>query len=152
MTTDIIPKRSPSEVLKRGYSDDEVRHIYELGRFHLENGRLRKAAIVFSGVTMVAPGYTPAWLGMAYIEILKGDFEKGLLFSQKACKLDPASTAAMLYTIACYLNLEDYTSAGALLGECADRIEEGQVTNSNEVRFFRAQFSRYQSRSTLVAD
>ena len=59
-------RRSPSEVLKRGYADEEVGHLYELGRLCLENGDLRRGEIVLSGITAIAPDTIPATTPAAF--------------------------------------------------------------------------------------
>lgn len=139
-------KRAPSEIVSRGYSDDEVAHIYELGRLFLESGQLRKGEAIILGLTEVAPGFAPAWLALAYIHIQGRDFEAAIQASLHALRADTKSVEAVLFLAACYLTVGDFNSAGTYLGEVGERIESGEVDSPNAVRFYRAQLARFQSR------
>lgn len=139
-------RRQPSEVLRRGYSADEVAHIYELGRFFLETGATRRAETIFQGLTEAAPDFALGWLGMAVVHIYLDDYQEAVLSAQRALKVDSQLSPAMLVLSACHLTLGDYNSAGTLLGEVGELIENGQVRNPDLVRFFRIQFVRYQNR------
>lgn len=138
--------KAPSEVLKRGYSDDEILHIYELGRLCLENGDVRRAESILSGLTYIAPDFAPAWLGMSYVHIQAKNHDAALQAARQALRLDAESVEAMLFLISCLLTHGDYNSAGTYLGEVADRIDGGSVDRPNLVRFYRAQLARYQNR------
>lgn len=144
---DLVRKRVASEVLKRGYSDEEVAHIYELGRLSLENGDLRRAEAIMVGLTEVAPDFSSAWLGLAYIHIQNRNFEAAVQSTRQALKVDPGSREAMLYLIACLLTTGDYSSAGTYLGELSEMIESGTLEDPNMLRFYRTQLARYQSRT-----
>ena len=151
MVTEKLPanlneKRSPSEVLKRGYADEEIAHIYELGRLCLENGDIRRAETVLSGVTQIAPEFAPAWLGMAYVHIQNRSLDDAIFAARQALRLDPDFTEALLYLIACLLTTGEHTAAGTYLGEVGEKIESGTVIHPNLVRFYKAQLVRYQNR------
>ena len=133
------------EPVSSGYSKDEISHLYELGRFTLENGELRRAESVFLGLNHVAPDFAPAWLGMAYIHIHDKNWDEAIHCSRQALRIQPDSNEAMLYLVACLLTTGDYNSAGTYLGEVGERIEIGQVSNSAVIRFFRAQLARFQT-------
>ncbi len=139
-------RRSPSEVLKRGYSDEEIAHLYEFGRLALENGDVRRAETVLAGITQIAPEYSPAWLGMCCVQIINRDYEEALHSAKQALRLAPESVEAMLFLISCLITQHDYNSAGTYLGEVGERIEAGGVDHPNLVRFYRTQLARYQNR------
>ena len=139
-------RRTASEVLRRGYSDEEVSRIYELGRLCLENGDVKKAEAVLTGVTQIAPDYAPAWLAMSYVQLLGKNQDAAFQAARQAYKADPNSVEAMLFLISCLLSHHDYNTAGTYLGEVAERIESGAVSHPNVVRFYRTQLARYQSR------
>ena len=139
-------KRSPSEVLKRGYSDEEIAAIYELGRRLFENGDMRRAESVMTGLTEVAPDYPLGWLGLAYLHSMSQNWDGAIFAARQALRLDPELVPAMLCLIACLLSTGDVQSAGTYLGEVQERIESGATSDSGEIRFFRAQLARYQSR------
>ena len=137
-------QRSPSELLKRGYSDEELSHIYELGRLFLENGQIKRAESIFTGVSEVAPDFPAAWLGLAYIQIINASYESACRYARIVLQLDPDNVAAMLYLVPCLLSLGDLNSAGTFLGEVGERIENGSVSDPDFVRFYKMQLVRYQ--------
>lgn len=139
-------RRAPSEVLKRGYSDEEVQHLYELGRLCLENGDLRRAEAILTGLTHIAPEFAPAWLGVSYIHIQNKNQDGALQAAHQALRVEPESVEAMLFLISCLLTHGDFNSAGTYLGEVGERVESGGVGNPNVVRFYRGQLARYQNR------
>lgn len=141
-------ERRPSEVLKRGYADRELDHIYALGRFYLENGDLQKAKNIFSGIIEVAPDYAYAWLGMTYINIQQENIDQAIFTSKQALHCDSNSLEALLFQIACLLSAGDLASAGAYLGEVGDKVESGHVESPNLVRFYKAQLARYKAKRT----
>lgn len=139
-------ERGGSDLVRRGYAEEEISSIYELGRLCLENGSLRQAETILLGLTEVAPDYAPAWLGMSYIHIQNRNFDGAIFAARQALRIDPNFTEAMLYLVACLLTTGDFNAAGTYLGEVSDKIEGGLVDDSNVIRFFRAQLARYQSR------
>ena len=63
--THLPRERATSEIVKRGYSNEELSHIFALARLHIESGALKAAETVLSGLNEVAPDFSPGWLGMA---------------------------------------------------------------------------------------
>jgi len=143
---DLPRKRSPSEILRRGYSDEEIAHLYELGRFFLENGDIRRAEIIITGITEVAPDFAPAWLAMSYIHIQGRNTDGAIFAARQALRVNPGSAEATLFLATCLLTSGDLNSAGTYLGEVGEMIESGSVDDANIVRFYRAQLARFQSR------
>jgi hypothetical protein len=141
-----LKERSGAEVLKRGYSDDELAQIYELGRFCLENGDVRRAEAIMFGLNEVAPEFAPAWLGTCCIHTQNKNYDGALHASRQALRADGESIEAMLFLACCLLSTKDFNSAGSYLGEVGERIESGGVDNPNLMRFYRAQLARYQNR------
>lgn len=138
-------RRRPSELLKRGYSEEEIANIYELGRFCLENGDFRRAEVIFKGVTAVAPDFAPAWLGKAYLNTHNKNYDEAVEAARQALRVEPDSVVAMLFLVACLLTVGDLNSAGTYLGEVSECIENTSA-HPNVVRFFKAQLARYQTR------
>ena len=138
-------RRRPSELLKRGYSEEELANIYELGRFCLENGDFRRAEVIFNGVTAVAPDFAPAWLGKAYLHTQGRNFDEAVEASRQALRVEPDSVVAMLFLVTSLLTVGDYNSAGTYLGEVSERMESANL-HPNVVRFFKAQLARFQTR------
>lgn len=137
--------KSKSEVLKRGYSDEELDHIFALGRLMLEAGQIKKGEGILSGLVEIAPDYWPAWLGLSYSCIQNKDYEKALQSAIHAHKINPDSVEIMLYMIACFLTVGDRNSAGTYLGEVGDRIDNNLVANPSAVRFYKLQLARFQT-------
>lgn len=144
--SDIARRRVPSEVLKRGYSDDEVNHIYELGKLFLESGDMRRGEAVMMGLTEVVMDFAPAWLGLAYVHIQNKNFDAAISAAKAALKIDPDIVEATLYLITCLMQTGDFNAAGTYLGEVGERLEMGRIENPNTVRFFKSQLARYQGR------
>ena len=137
--------RSPSDILKRGYADEEIQNIYELARVFLEGGQLKRAEAIFSGLTEIAPEFAAAWLGLAYIHIQNKAYESAAQAARTALQQDPEFVEAMLYLVACLLVAGDLNTAGTFLGEVSERVESGSVENPDAVRFFRMQLARYEN-------
>jgi lipopolysaccharide biosynthesis regulator YciM len=142
----MIPARSrlPSEVIRRGYSDEEISQIYELGRFFLENGSLRKAEAIMHGLTEIANEFTPAWLGMAFIHLQNKNVEGAANAARQALRLNSQSTEAMLFMVICSLAMADYNAAGTWLGEIREKIDGGIVLDHQLIRLYKAQLARFQ--------
>ena len=140
------PVRTVGDLSRRGYSEEEISSMYELGRLHLENGNVRGAEAIFAGHREVAPEFYPALLGFAYIQISQREYDAAVHTIRQALRLKPDSLEAMLYLVACLLTVHDYNAAGTILGEVGEVIESGEVENPNLSRFYRAQLARYQTR------
>ena len=138
-------ERKLSDVLKRGYSDEELKHLYELGRFYLESGRLSRAAKIFNGITAVAPEFIPAWLGMVCVEFGLANKDQALHCAREAHKRDLNSPVATLFLITALFATGDLASAGALLGEVGDILEGNREYDTNLIRFYQAQMARFRS-------
>jgi len=144
--TNLPEHRRPSQVLKRGYSEEEVDSIYELGRLFLENGDLRRAEVIMAGLIEVAPDFAPAWLAASVMHVQKGNIEEAISTAERALQVQPDSAEAMLLLSACLLTTGDFNTAGTYLGEIGEKIESGAIDNSYIKRFYNAQLVRYQGR------
>ena len=134
------------EAVRGGYTEDEISHIYELGRLHLENGNIVQAEVIMHGLNEVAPGFSAAWLASSYIAIQHKDYEAAMHAAAQALRANPDSTEAVLYLSACLMTSGDFNSAGTYLGEVGEKIDTGLVDNPNFIRFYKAQLARYQTR------
>ncbi|NDC37154.1 MAG: hypothetical protein EBZ48_03775 [Proteobacteria bacterium] len=145
---EVTRRRAVSELLKRSYSEDEVAAVYELGRFCLENGDLRRAETIFLGLSEVAPDFAPAWLGVAYVRVHAKEWDSAIAASRQALRIDPECAEALLFLVTCLLSASDFNSAGTYLGEFGDLVESGQVDSPVALRFYKAQLARYQNRAS----
>lgn len=127
------------------YSEQGTANIYELARFHLENGNSKGAEPILRGLTTVVPEYGPAWLALSYIYLLDNNAEQALFCADQSLKCNPELKQALLFQVTCHLHLRDLSSAGTILGEFGELIESGQVSNPQMNRFFRIQLARFQS-------
>ena len=108
-------ERRPSEILRRGYPDEELLHLYALGRFWLESGDLRGAAAVFEGLNEINPEFAPAWLGTCYVQLVNKDAEAAVRAASAALKITPGDLTALLFLAAALLGAEKYGEAGPYL-------------------------------------
>ena len=141
-----LRSRSPSEVIKRGYSDEELTNIYALGRLFLECGQLKRAEIIFRGVVEVAPEFAAAWLGLGYIKIVQTEYDLALAEVNQVLRRYPNHPEAMLMNVMCSLSTGDLNAAGTYLGELKDEIDAENITDNYLVRLYRSQLVRFQSR------
>ena len=139
-------ERRPAEPARRGYADEELLHLYALGRFWLENGDWRGAAAVFEGLNEVNPDFGPAWLGSCYVQLMNRDAEAAVRSAAQALKAEAGDAVSMLFLVAALLGAGKFSEAGTYLGEVGDLIDSGQVDNPRAVRFYKAQLARYQNR------
>ena len=143
-----VRERKLSDVLKRGYSDEELRHIYELGRSFLESGKVARAEKIFAGITAVAPDHLPSWLGLTNIAIQKNNLEAARGYAETARRVDKASPAAALYLATVMFSLNELTTVGSLLGEVGDNLEGRLDIDPNLHRFYKMQLARFQGAIT----
>ena len=130
-------------LMRRTYSDEEIDLIYELAKFHIENGALIKASTLITGLLEVTHTYAPAWLAKCYLQLTEKNYDAATMSARQAVKIDPDSAEAMLFLIACLLTSRDYNAAGTYLGEVKDKIESGAIDDPNQIHFFKAQMARY---------
>ncbi|MCB0317881.1 MAG: hypothetical protein KDD56_03930 [Bdellovibrionales bacterium] len=147
MSSEVTRKRRPSEILKRGYSEKELDSVYSLAKFSLQSGNIRRAEIIFKGITEVAPEYYPAWLGLAYVHIETADFDPAVFCVRQALRVSPSSVESLLYLISILLTTKDYGTAGSYLGEVGDLIKAKPVSPNLE-KFYEIQLIRYQNRES----
>lgn len=136
--------RSPSEVIKRGYSEEEIDSIYALARRCIENGFLRKAERILRGLTSVAPDYVPALLGLAYLSHYHSNVDSAVDYLRQALTYDSASVQGVLMLAVFLLSSGDINTAGTYLGEIREKIESGIITDSNIIRLYKSQVARFQ--------
>lgn len=147
MTSELKAGSPQSEFLKRGYSQEEVEHIYALGRLYLESGNLRQASIIFDGLIDIVPHYSPASQGRAIVALFQRDYEGAAESAQRALSADPGSVEALLLIVVSQFGLNDYNSAGTYLGEVRDTIESGNLSDKHLLRVYRMLLARYRSRT-----
>lgn len=141
----LVP-RSPGDLARSGYSEEEIYGIYALACMLLENGSLKQAETILMGLAEVVPEFAPVLLALAYVRGQDGNYDSAQSFAEQALRIDAESPEAMLYLITFLLTTGDLQSAGTYLGEIADRIESNQIQDPVLIRFFRAQMVRYQAR------
>ena len=145
MSANIRP-RSPSDMIRRGYTDAEMESIFALGRLLIESGSFLRAAVILNGLTEVAPEFAPAWLALGSIAIMNGEYEQALGFSGQVLRRDPTDPEAMLMNVLCSLSTGDINTAGTYLGELKDGIDGEIINNPQLVRLYQSQLVRFQSR------
>ena len=142
-------ERTQSEILKKGYSDEEVLCIFELGRLYIEIGEFVKAEEIFLGLIEIAPQYTPAWLGISYIEVSRKKYESAIKYLIQALSLNKDSIEVQIFLIVCTLSTKDFQSAGTYLGEVQEKIESFGVQDINYKNLYKSQLARFQANTAL---
>lgn len=150
--TNLPRERATSEIVKRGYSNEELSHIFALARLHIESGALKAAETVLSGLNEVAPDFSPGWLGMAYLHLLQDNKEGAIAACRNSFRVDPESMEVLLFSIACALIDDDINAAGSFLGEVQERLDAGVDVPHDLVRIYRMQLARYQARSGQLVE
>ena len=136
-------KHLPSELLKRGYSNQEIGSIYELARLFMEGGDFRRAELILLGLREVSPDFAPARLALALVHYSKNEFELGIECVKQALKFIPGMPEAVLILAAGLMQLKEFNSAGTYLGELGERIEAGQIEEPKILRIYKALLLRY---------
>jgi hypothetical protein len=135
--------RTVSEVLRKGYTDEEIANVYELGRLFLEAGFLKKGETIMAGITAVAPHFSPGWLGLSYCAFMQRATEKSLDYAREAYRADPGSARALLFLVSCFLALNDINGAGTYLGELREQLESGSLQDPEVRRLYEAHLARF---------
>jgi tetratricopeptide (TPR) repeat protein len=143
---------SPSEILKRGYSDAEVKDLYAFGRHLYSMGRYNDAKTVFEALSNIVPSYLSAWLGLCAVQIQLSNREQAVFAARQAYRLGPDLPLVLLLLIIALLGAGDYTAAGTYLGEFGEKVDAQQVTDSRLVRLYRAQINRYRSGTRIATE
>lgn len=139
--------RTSSELLKRGYSDEELHHLYALARISLEAGEIKRAELIAQGLVEINPTFLPGWLILAYVGIWNRDHEHAASSARQAYRLASRDPAAMLFLIGTSLLVSDIQDAGTILGELGELIEAGRVQDQDCIRLYRMLLARFQTRT-----
>jgi hypothetical protein len=145
-----VPAPKDPQLPRRGYSDEEIVDIFQLGRSWLETGHYRRAEAIMSGLNDVAPQFAPAWLGSAFLKSAAGSYDAALRAAKIALQCEPESVEAMLYVATLALTLADFSTAGTYLGEVGERIEQGKIASAHVPRLYKMQLARYQARAVAT--
>lgn len=135
-----------ASLVKREYSKDELELLYELARFHLEGGKIRAAETILEGLVAVAPDYADAWLAKSYVSVIDQDYDAAIFASRQVLRIEPTYAAANIILTSCFLRSEDYHAAGTHLGEVAELIESGAVTDKNIIRMYKMLLLKFQNK------
>lgn len=138
-----------SGLVKREYSADEIELLYELARYHLENGRLRAADTILEGLVAVAPDCANAWLAKSYVAIVEHDYDAAIFAARQALRIEPNLSAANLFLASCFLRSEDYHAAGTHLGEVAELVESGTLNDRNLHRMYKMLLVKFQNKVSV---
>ena len=138
-------KRTLSTALKRGYSENELAHMYELARFLLETGGIEDGTVILKGINAVAPNYVPALLALCHVHVISKNHTKALQLASRAVELEPESVDARLFLISAHLLVRDLQTAGTMLGEVGEAIESGINISSAALRLYRAHRARFET-------
>lgn len=150
-------KRRPSEVLRRGYSNEEIENIYALGRAYIISAKFGSAEKLFKGLSILAPDYVYGHLGLAYCQLLKAGgnqelLKKVLLTTKQALRIDPRNQHALIFHIIILLSISEFKSAGSYLGELGEQVESGKSLDADVQKFFNSQKLRFKKLSSKISN
>lgn len=80
-----------NNTVEENSSEDKLDSVYHYVRAHryLDLKNLKSAEIRFQKVLDLEPNFARAWLGMANVAFLKGDFDESYEFAEEAVQLKP---------------------------------------------------------------
>lgn len=133
-----------SEVIRKGYSDEEIRHIYALGKLFLENGQVHKSERIMIGLTYISPNFVPAWISLCYIYYISRQFTKALESIRQAHALEPSNPNVLVLLVLSLLEEQYIREAGTFLGELRELIELGEVESPLIERLYSSQVMRFE--------
>ena len=143
MSTNTPRTRKPSELIKRGYAEEEVIALYEMSRFLLESGDIFRAEVILKGLVIVAPDYIWPKTALSYISLIQQNFELAKSRADDALRLSNQQEA-MLYKITALLELGELSSAGSLLGELQDEENRLSLQAKRVLKILLAKFDMKQ--------
>ena len=117
-----------------------------MARLFLENGDLRRAETIITGVIEIAPDFTAAWLASAYVLLQRIDYQGAVTSAKNALRSEPDGVLACLMLVVALFAQGDYSAAGTYLGEIGEKIESGAVDDPRIIRFYKGQLARYKSK------
>lgn len=127
-----------------GYSEDQIFALYELARISIEAGELKRAEVIASGLSEIAPDFAPAFLVLAYCQVWSKDYEAASDTSEKAFKIAPEDLSVLFFVAATKLLVNDSHRAGTILGEIGEKLD-GRRDHETE-RLYKLLLARFQMR------
>lgn len=118
-TPDAVACRSIAET--RGYSDDELYALAEVGYHYIRNGGLRLALVIFEGLTAIKPEEPYFWLALGLVTDYLGDKSRAHRCYKHAGKLDPADPRPDLNVAELHIERGDKKTAIAYLRRASQK-------------------------------
>ena len=137
-------RRSPSQILKQGYSEEEIELIYSLGRNYLDLHFYNQAEKIFNGLVKINPDFFDAWTALSIVSFLKGNIDQAYNHAKQASRINSNSIEIQLLFVTILLSQRDYSTAGTYLGEIQELIDSGRIHNQDQIRYFKAQMLRFE--------
>jgi Flp pilus assembly protein TadD len=116
-----IVRRSIAEA--RGYSDEELFALAEVGYHYFRSGGLRLALVVFEGLTAIKPDESYFWLALGLVTDYLGDKRRAATCYETAGRLDPNDPRPDLNLAELCLERSDRRRATAYLRRSAKKAE-----------------------------
>ena len=138
--------KSESDLLRKSYTEDELTLIYELGRLSFEVGNHRRAEALARGLIAVAPDFVPSYILLATVLAFAKSYDQATDLLQTVLRLNEDNLEAQLLAASIYLTQSNYTMAGTMLGEAAERIKFTPDVAPALKNFYQIQLARFESR------
>jgi protein O-mannosyl-transferase len=100
-------------VMRKGQEKENADplQLYLKGRIALAAGETEEAENDFRKALALKPGYDNAYVGMAFVSLIKGEQEKGAAYLRKALEFNSANREALLFLTRYYLSREKFSEA-----------------------------------------
>ncbi len=95
----------------RGYTDDQLDAIADLGYHYFQKGGVRLASVLFDGLVAVRPERAYYWLGLGVTSDLQGDKPRAVQCYERARELDPRDPHAEINLAELQLERADHRRA-----------------------------------------
>lgn len=126
---DQTPSGARSIAEARGYTDEQLYAVADLGYHYFHKGGVRLAEVLFDGLVAVKPDEAYFWLGLGVASDLQGNKPRAMRCYERAKRLDPSDPHAELNLAELHLEAGDRRQAvnhlnGAVKKAQARRLRE----------------------------
>lgn len=120
------------------YSGEELAAIYELGRLYFEMGYFPAAERIFSGLSAIDGGFTPARIGLGLLRIENGQYNDATTFFRGELPDGNYKIEAKLGMCAAFMALGEVPRARSLLGQIDKDFQAVKNLNPELQRLWQA--------------
>ena len=108
-----IKNLEPSSV----YSEKELHALYELGRMYYELGYFTPAERIFTGLSAIDGGSTPAKVGLGLIKLESGLFDDAVSYFREGLEIEKFKILSKIGLAAAFIANDELPRARSILGQ-----------------------------------